>query len=110
MSSFTEGQRERTTRITPHHKNIKHSIIEAYSRSRSCRCCRSSCFFLCVCRVGDVAHGNNHDLNADVAADHGQLGMSRMVIIMISMVILLLMMVNGDDVHKNIKHCIIHAD
>jgi len=57
-----------------------------------------------VCRVGDVVHGNNHDLNADVAADHGQLGMSRIVMIMISMVILLLMMVNGDDVHKNIKH------
>ena len=33
---------------------------------------KPSCFFLCVCRVGDVAHGNNHDLNADIAADDGQ--------------------------------------
>ena len=62
-----------------------------------------------MCRAGDVAHGINHDLNADIAADYGQLGMSHTVIIMMSMLILLLMMFNGDDVHKKMKHSIIHA-
>ena len=40
----------------------------------------SSCFFLSVCRVGDVVHSIDHDLNADIAADYGQLGMSDTVI------------------------------
>ena len=52
----------------------------------------------------------HEDIRADVVAHHvfffacAVLGMSRTVIIMISMLILLLMMVNGDEVHKNIKH------